>query len=268
MSTYFKKSQKFLSGSHGGAWKVAYADFVTGMMSLFLVLWILSQDEEVIIATTRFFRDPYKAGVPKSTPIEQKDARPGSMVDQIVGRSDTTMRNTDDTTSIDIDVLHRIAQDWFQRLKLHEIDDSTMQIEATSEGLKVTLFHGDEKPLFETSSSELTTYGRKVMQRMSWLLSQHVLVYRVDSHCNDLAESISQKPGSNHWSMSLDQGTEVTDALVHYSAGELDGKLERITGHGSTKPNNLRYPNQPEKNRRVELSLVLDMSKEDLAQPK
>ncbi|MDA0725394.1 MAG: hypothetical protein O3B25_14160, partial [Verrucomicrobia bacterium] len=60
------------SGSHGGAWKVAYADFVTGMMSLFLVLWILSQDEEVIIATTRFFRDPYMAGVPKSTPVEQK----------------------------------------------------------------------------------------------------------------------------------------------------------------------------------------------------
>ena len=99
---------------HGGAWKVAYADVVTGMMSLFLVLWILSQDEEVIIATTRFFRDPYKAGVPKSTPVEQRDARPGSMVDQIVGRSDTTMRNTNDTTSIDIDVLHRIAQ---QRLE-------------------------------------------------------------------------------------------------------------------------------------------------------
>ena len=76
----------------------------------------------MIIATTRFFRDPYKAGVPKSTPVEQKDARPGSMVDQIVGRSDTTMRNTNDTTSIDIDVLHRIAQDWYARLRLHEIE--------------------------------------------------------------------------------------------------------------------------------------------------
>jgi chemotaxis protein MotB len=255
-----------LTGSHGGAWKVAYADFVTGMMSLFLVLWILSQDEEVIIATTRFFRDPYMAGVPKSTPVEQKDARPGSMVDQIVGRSDTTMRNTDDTTSIDIDVLHRIAQDWFQRLKLHEIDDSTMQIEATSEGLKVTLFHGDEKPLFAPSSSELTNHGRKVMQRMSWLLAQHVLVYRVDSHTNHLADGKRNATTSNAWTMSLEQGAEVTDALVHYSAGELDGKLERITGHGSTKPNDIRYPNQPEKNRRVELSLVLDMSKEDLAQ--
>ena len=266
---FFRKVKELpLSGSHGGAWKVAYADFVTGMMSLFLVLWILSQDEEVIIATTRFFRDPYKAGVPKSTPVEQKDARPGSMVDQIVGRSDTTMRNTDDTTSIDIDVLHRIAQDWYQRLRLHEIDDSTIQIEATSEGIKVTLFHGDSKPLFEPSSSQLTSHGRKVMQRMAWLLSQHVLVYRIDSHTNHLPDGKGTDAGSTAWTMSLKQGAEVTDALVHYSAGELNGKLERITGHGDTKPNNNRFPNQPEKNRRIELSLVLDMSKKDLAQYK
>ena len=250
---------------HAGAWKVAYADFVTGMMSLFLVLWILSQDEEVIIATTRFFRDPYKAGVPKSTPVEQKDARPGSMVDQIVGRSDTTMRNTDDSTSIDIDVLHRIAQDWYKRLRLHEIDDETIQIEATSEGIKVTLFHGDEKPLFEKSSPKLTDHGKKVMQRMSWILSQHVLVFRVDSHSNHLAEGRGADSEISSWDMSLAQGTEVTDALFHYSGGELSEKLERITGHGITKPNSARYPDQHEKNRRVELSLVLDMSKEDLA---
>jgi hypothetical protein len=48
----------------------------------------------------------------------------------------------------------------------------------------------------------------------------------------------------------------------------LDDKLERVTGHGFTKPNDTRFPNQPEKNRRVELSLVLDMSKENLAQYK
>ena len=251
---------------HAGAWKVAYADFVTGMMSLFLVLWILSQDEEVIIATTRFFRDPYKAGVPKSTPVEQKDARPGSMVDQIVGRSDTTMRNTNDSTSIDIDVLHRIAQDWYKRLRLHQIDDETIQIEATTDGIKVTLLHGDEKPLFEKSSEKLTDHGKKVMQKMSWLLSQHVLVFRVDSHSNHLAEGRGVESEISAWDMSLAQGTEVTDALFHYSGGELAEKLERITGHGLTKPNRIRYPNQPAKNRRVELSLVLDMSKEDLQQ--
>jgi chemotaxis protein MotB len=250
--------------AHGGAWKVAYADFVTGMMSLFLVLWILSQDEEVIIATTRFFRDPYKAGVPKSTPVEQKDARPGSMVDQIVGRSDTTMRNTDDTTSIDIDVLHRIAQDWYKRLKLHEIDDSVIQLEVTSDGLKVTLYHGDDKPLFDSDSSQLTNHGRKVMQRMSWLLSQHVLAYRVDSHSMDLSDQVLDAPKAE-WELSLYQAMEVTRALNHYSSGELQGKLERMTGHGATKPNRGRFPNRPDKNRRVELSLVLDVSEEDLA---
>lgn len=307
ISKFFLRRKKAVA--HAGAWKVAYADFVTGMMSLFLVLWILSQDEEVIIATTRFFRDPYKAGVPKSTPVEQKDARPGSMVDQIVGRSDTTMRNTDETSSIDIDVLHRIAQDWYKRLRLHEIDDEIIQIEATTDGIKVTLFHGDEKPLFEKSSSALTDHGKKVMQRMSWLLAQHVLIFRVDSYANhfpphwgkppeiQIADNVELSGGFGEgsstlqkwidgkiemerangdvmgkdskfgsWPRSLAQGTEVTDALIHYSAGELGGKLERITGHGSTKPNKRRYPNQPEKNRRVELSLVLDMSKEDLAE--
>ena len=150
--------------AHGGAWKVAYADFVTGMMSLFLVLWILSQDEEVIIATTRFFRDPYKAGVPKSTPVEQKDARPGSMVDQIVGRSDTTMRNTDDTTSIDIDVLHRIAQDWYQRLKLHEMDKkfSGFAIHTHDLNLWSPLF------LIDDLSGLLCTYNYLCTRRVSF----------------------------------------------------------------------------------------------------
>ena len=65
--------------------------------------------------------------------------------------------------------------------------------------------------------------------------------------------------------MSLLQAKEVNDSLLHYSAGDLSDKLESITGHGSTKPNDSRFPNQPLKNRRVELSLVLDISKEDLA---
>jgi hypothetical protein len=82
-----------------------------------------------------------------------------------------------------------------------------------------------------------------------------------------LATGRKDTVGSNDWTMSLDQGAEITDALVHYSAGELNGKLERITAHGSTKPNT-RFPDQPSKNRRVELSLVLDMSKKDLAQYK
>ncbi|MBG31383.1 MAG: hypothetical protein CMI31_15510 [Opitutae bacterium] len=274
--------RRWRKGSHAGAWKVAYADFVTGMMSLFLVLWILSQDEEVIIATTRFFRDPWMAGVPKSTPVEQRDARPGSMVDQIVGRSDTTMRNSDLSTSIDIDVLHRIAQDWYKKIKMHDdLDvDEPIQIEANNEGLKITLYHGDEFPIFENSSNELTNYGNDVMQRMSWLLARHVLTFTVDTHTSHDSsgsgfvptadELIDMTPAElnaqrarSAFQMSLRQADEVLGALVHYSDGDLARKVESVIGHGYTKPNH-RFPNRAEKNRRVELSLKLDVSEENL----
>ena len=138
-----------------------------------------------------------------------------------------------------------------------------MQIDATSDGINITLLHGDEKPMFINSSPKLSDFGRKVIQRMSWLLAQHILVYKIDSHTNKLDESLGSN-GEDSWTMSLLQGQEVNQALNYYSADDLEGKLESITGHGFTKPNDKRFPNQPIKNRRVELSLVLDISAEDL----
>ena len=44
---------------HGGAWKVAYADFVTAMMALFMVLWISAQDKKILLATSRYFQQPF-----------------------------------------------------------------------------------------------------------------------------------------------------------------------------------------------------------------
>ena len=46
---------------HGGAWKVAFADFMTAMMALFLVLWISAQDQKILIATSKYFRSPFSS---------------------------------------------------------------------------------------------------------------------------------------------------------------------------------------------------------------
>jgi len=257
------------------------------MVSLFLVLWVwllpiwFDEDEKVDITQTRFSRDPWLAGVPKSTPVEQRDARPGSMVDQIVGRADTTMRNSDISTSIDIDILHRIARDWYKRIKMHEVDvEEPIQIEANNEGLKITLYHGDEFPVFENGSNELTNYGNSVMQRMSWLFARHVLTFTVDAHTShdetgsryvsdkaDLLNLTSAEHDARRalsaFKMSLEQADEALGALVYYSDGELAPKVESVIGHGYTKPNK-RFPNRQEKNRRVEFTLKLDMSKANL----
>ena len=132
------------------------------------------------------------------------------------------------TTSIDIDVLHRIAQDWYERLRLHEIDDSTIQIEATSGGIKITLFHSDTKPLFESSSSELTAYGREVMNKMSWLLSQNVLEFSVDSRAHRFDRIMEEMIDPIEFTYSI------VEALNHFSSGELENKLTTIKAYGKS----------------------------------
>src|SRR5438045_4688966 len=54
-------AKKKAEAHHGGAWKVAYADFVTAMMALFMVLWISAQDQKILIATSQYFQNPFRA---------------------------------------------------------------------------------------------------------------------------------------------------------------------------------------------------------------
>jgi hypothetical protein len=67
--------------------------------------------------------------------------------------------------------------------------------------------------MFINSSPKLSDFGRKVMQRMSWLLAQHILVYKIDSHTNKLDESLGSD-GEDSWMMSLLQGQEVNELGV------------------------------------------------------
>ena len=62
-------AKKNRHGHHGGAWKVAYADFVTAMMALFLVLWLTSQDEKIKEAVERSFKNPFATVTKQSTGI-------------------------------------------------------------------------------------------------------------------------------------------------------------------------------------------------------
>jgi chemotaxis protein MotB len=244
-----KKLKRFIN--HGGAWKVAYADFTTGMMALFMVLWILSQDEEVIVATTRYFQDPYMAGVPKSTPVSQPDGRKGSMVDQIMGRSDSTMKNSDDTSSIDIAILYQIAQDFYRRLRINEIKpDDPIQIEVLTDRVRIVLFDKSDRPLFVGHTDKLTEWGELVMQNMAWEMDRYQMDVRIDAH------TASPIKGNEYdaWEVGAKQGNTARRMLTYY--GLASEKIERVSSFGDSiplDPNNT----QAEKNKRLELSLVI-----------
>ncbi len=244
---------QWITNYGGGAWKVAYADFVTSMMALFLVLWILSQDEEVIIATTMFFQDPYKAGIPKSSAIPNPDGRKGSMVDQIMGRSDTTMKNTNETSSIDISILYQMAQEFYRLLQIDETDiNESVEIDVTSDGLRLTLFDKNDMPIFENDSSTFTEWGEVVMQNMAWLLERHNMKVRID------AFTASKKPDdktTDIWKITADQGNAARSMLTYYALDP--NKIERVTSFGDTLPKD-KQDLQSDRNKRLEMSLVLE----------
>src|SRR5882672_5606671 len=97
---------KHRGGHHGGAWKVAYADFVTAMMALFLVLWLTSQDTKIKEAVERAFRNPFSAVNKESTgiiPNSDKDASSSSGA--------KSQGNFNSASALEMEMLRHITED-------------------------------------------------------------------------------------------------------------------------------------------------------------
>src|SRR5271155_2656333 len=101
-------------GHHGGAWKVAYADFVTAMMALFMVLWLTSQDAKIKEAVQRAFRNPFSSVTKESTGIiPSKDK--AQMVTASSG-------NFDSASAVELSMLRRVNQDLVRSLQVENED--------------------------------------------------------------------------------------------------------------------------------------------------
>src|SRR5262245_46466019 len=111
-------------GHHGGAWKVAYADFVTAMMALFLVLWLASQDQKIKEAVQRSFRNPFASLTKESTGIiPSKDS-------QAVKSSSG---NFDSASAVELTMLRKLANDLVKTLESNPemLDEKPLSVEVT-----------------------------------------------------------------------------------------------------------------------------------------
>src|SRR5271156_108964 len=132
-------------GHHGGAWKVAYADFVTAMMALFMVLWLTSQDQRIKEAVQRAFRNPFSSVTKESSGvIPTKET-------QAVKNSNG---NFDSASAVELTMLRRLNQDLLKSLQSGENDgqESSVKLEMTPEGLSINVFDRSHKPIFEPQS--------------------------------------------------------------------------------------------------------------------
>jgi chemotaxis protein MotB len=228
---------------HGGAWKVAYADFVTAMMALFMVLWISAQDQEILIATSRYFQNPFNSPMDASSGVMSLGAG-GSAAEDIVAR--------DRSSLTEIALLNKLAREFYRMLDIEEGEtENAVDIQVTNDGLRVTVFNR-ENNLFLPGQAGFTEWGRFVVQNLAWLLDRHQFKVRIDGH---LASGFQPPtPEYTAWELSADRANAVRRALQLYAVPA--EKIERVTGFGDTAP----LPGKPAAdpaNERIEVSLVL-----------
>ncbi len=231
---------------HGGAWKVAYADFVTAMMALFMVLWISAQDEEILIATSRYFQNPFNAPMDYSTGVLTAGA----------GEAESSGASTDEKSESslsEVTLLNKLARDFYRMLAVEDTQTNTpVDVTVTNDGLRVIIYDRADRPVFKGASAEFTEWGTFVVENLAWVLAQRPFSVRIDGHV--AAGFEPPRPEYTGWELSADRANAVRRGLQHFAVAA--DKFDRVTGFADTMPLTGRPPTS-NANDRVELSLVL-----------
>jgi chemotaxis protein MotB len=212
---------------HGGAWKVAYADFVTAMMALFIVLWLLNTSEKVQQAVSSYFRDPTGAGRDK-------------------GSSST---GTGETLSIKKDDMGQLKEKLEMALKqtpeLEKLKDY-VQMTVTGEGLRVEMLETEKGMFFQSGSSMPSELGKELLQKLSGELGQLPNDILIEGHTD--ARPFGAKADYSNWELSTDRANSAR-RLMELS-GLRPGQVVQVRGFAD---HNLREPSDPDaaSNRRI-----------------
>lgn len=237
---------------------MAYADFVTAMMALFMVLWISAQDEKILIATSRYFQNPFDSPLKASSGVldteSKKLSSQGGSGHNSKGDAESSKPATEAST-IDLQFLNSLAKDFYRMLRLDEdLQDKPIDIQVTSDGMRITLFDRARQPLFREGTAEFTPWGDFVMQSLSWLVDRHGFNVVIDGHTRK--GMVMPDPNYGAWELSSDRANASRRALTHYAVG--DDLIERVTGFADTRPVPF-LAEDSESNQRVTLSLSLGM---------
>jgi len=238
---------------HGGAWKVAYADFVTSMMALFMVLWILVAEEkpEVLAQVALYFKDPGYTTRSKVETMAPKQTTGVMDKSATATQKDASMQ--DAVTRENQGFLKAIAKDFTRLLNISEDEKEPVDIQITSDGLKMNIYNRAKKPIFKNNTTETTDWGTQVFQNLAWLIERYNFMVYLEGHTStgtDLGPNKNYTP----WELSSDRANSVRRLMEYYAMSP--DKTKRVSGFGDTQPLP-DVPSDSEDNNRMSVSLSL-----------
>jgi chemotaxis protein MotB len=235
-------------GHHGGAWKVAYADFVTAMMAFFLILWLLNQTEEVKRAVGGYFRDPIafsaaSGGTGLLEGAETVAIEPHEPIEPVSAEQD----EGDEAEARMREKVEEILQAMYGSPELVGLT-AQIEVELTDEGLRIQLMESGDSTFFEVGGAVLSSPGvaavRTVAQAVAALDCELVLEGHTD------ARPYARGGGYGNWELSSDRANAARRVLEEN--GVEPRRIRAVRGYADTSPRN---PDDPmdERNRRISI---------------
>jgi chemotaxis protein MotB len=229
---------------HGGAWKVAYADFVTAMMALFLVLWLASQDQKIKEAVQRSFRNPFASVTKEST---------GIIPSKDVMAVRASEGNFDSASAVELNMLRKIAQDLLSAMQNNpeSQEEHPMDLEITPDGMRISVFDRNHKPVFEPDSARFTAYGDWIFSTLAWQISRFTNTFAVELE-GHTEKGRKYTDAYSPWELSTDRANASRRKLLEHDVAPV--QIRKVAGFADTQPMPNLDPTS-ESNRRVAVLL-------------
>lgn len=238
-------------GHHGGAWKVAYADFVTAMMALFIVLWILGQDEKVVQNVAGYFKDPVGFSDKMRSIIEGKSDLP-SILDSAFIKKKLREEEQKQLESMGNEIINQLKE----TPEFENLADQ-VKIEIAKEGLRIEMIDSANDIFFEVGTSKLKPEAIKLLENISANLQKLPNKVVIEGHTDSRPYSGEGK-GYSNFELSSERANAARRVLV--LSGLPAGKVDEVRGYADTR---LLDKNDPFSvvNRRI--SIVIKYSTEE-----
>ena len=213
-------------GHHGGAWKVAYADFVTAMMALFIVLWLLNTSKQLQKAIGGYFKDP-------------------SGTSKLVGNGQQGSGDTLPLTKDDLPKLKEELEKTIRKVSNFEKLSKQIEMTVTAEGLRIELMETPAGTFFGLGSPKPSPSGIELLTALAQQISKVPNQVSIEGHTD-----AKPYPGDaySNWELSVDRANAARRIIM--GAGVKETQVAQVRGYADRK---LRYKDDPENpgNRRI-----------------
>jgi len=273
-----KRIKKGGGGHHGGAWKIAYADFVTAMMAFFLLMWLLgSTAKGDLNGIAEYFKTPLKVAMAGGSGSgDANTVIPGGGKDLTrqegqlrKGENDPVTKKSMRAAQAELEKAEKARLEELKKRIETAIDNSPtlkqfknqLLIDITSEGLRIQIVDEKNRPMFALASAQLQPYTREILREIGKTLNDVPNKISLSGHTDATPYSSGEK-GYSNWELSADRANASRRELI--SGGMDESKVLRVVGLSSAVLLDKEDPFNPI-NRRISI-IVMNKKAEDLVE--